>query len=338
MNPSSIDFLFMTRGKGWGHSIRDIAIAQELSRIDQNFAMYFASYSDGLKCYETKKIETTIPLPENKNDQEFSDAIIHLYDMLSPKVVIAAELVEAERIAVRRGIPCIFVTNYLEKNEHEKLRSDIVFAEFKDTARYVPKHVSTFFDGPIFTHYQRTPDELNSTKNYILVLLGGSSLNLVKLENIWLLRELFKIEIPEWKWVVVGKEYQKYFPDIHNAIWEERQSDLTETISKCQFAITRGGITTLWEMAYSGTPFIAVPYSSSVNPMELFYANTMAIRGLGTVCTYKDIKEGNKLRDEIDYFCRYSREIGDQIIEKTKFYLKNDGSELAAKSIANLVE
>ena len=88
-------------------------------------------------------------------------------------------------------------------------------------------------------------------------------------------------------------------------------------------------------MAYSGTPFIAVPYSSSVNPMELFYANTMAIRGLGTVCTYKDIKEGNKLRDEIDYFCRYSREIGDQIIEKTKFYLKNDGSELAAKSIAN---
>lgn len=337
MNPISIDFLFITRGKGWGHSIRDIAIAQELSRINQNFTMYYASYSDGLECYKTKKIKTTIPLPDNKNGQEFSEAIIHLYDMLSPKVVIADELVEAEKIAVRREIPCIFVTNYLEKEEHEKLRSDIVFAEFQDTARFVPEQVSTNFVGPIFTHYKRTADDVNGKENYILVLLGGSSLDMVKLENIWLLRELFKTEKSEWKWVVVGKEYQKYFPEMHNVIWKERQSDLTETISNCQFAITRGGITTLWEMAYSRTPFIAVPYSSFVNPMELFYANTMARRGLGIVCTYEDIK-GNKLRDWIDYLCRYCREIGDQMIDKTKIYLKNDGAEIAAKSIADLLE
>lgn len=293
-----MDILFFSKGKGWGHAVRDLLVIQQLRKQNLNLTIKIVSNGDGFiylhdKCKDMVNVAVS-ELSVGEDSSRFIDEVMKEIESEKPQIIIIDELEEITDLLSNSPVPHIYITNYLSKREL-RMKCPVLYAEKKDLAGQVRRKNITCV-GPVF---ERKDGEGLVGERELCVLLGGSSLPMVQLENIWLLQHIFEAVLPEIGEITVyGAEYQRYFLNISKVRWEEKKSASLANIEDHKVVISRGGLMTLWELAYAGIPVISVPYSCNINPMELTYARVMAQRGLVKVCTYEEI-------DSLSYLYRF---------------------------------
>jgi UDP:flavonoid glycosyltransferase YjiC (YdhE family) len=118
-NPSSpatrprVEVLFFSRGRGRGHAVPDLAIAEELSRLTDRVAIHFASYATGADTFR----EAGWPVfdLEMAEVNPYTRTLLRahaLIQYLRPALVIAHEEFAALPAAHLTETPCVLITDW----------------------------------------------------------------------------------------------------------------------------------------------------------------------------------------------------------------------------------
>lgn len=109
----TIPLLFFTRGRGRGHAVPDLAIAEVMRERYPHLRIRFASYSIGAQTLKDAGVEVIdLELPE---ENEFLSTLEKCYAAIKeycPKVVIAHEEFAALSASRLAGVPAIFVSDW----------------------------------------------------------------------------------------------------------------------------------------------------------------------------------------------------------------------------------
>lgn len=299
--------LFLSRGRGWGHCIRDIEIASRISKKEHN-NLVFASYGAGCQAFRAKKVECyELDCDDNGNVGNLLNQYIRVISDVKPEKMIVDEEYLVLPIAKGLHIPCCYITNYLSEDPVEQSCIDysemVLFAEYDDMIQGTSHQVPIIPIGPVYQELE--VDEIkpdSSGKNTVLVLVGGSTENKCRIANYDLVKRILEAKIPGITYRVVGEEIAAWIKRASSDIsieWCQRDGDIHKLISGCCAAIVRGGINTMWEMAALGIPSLSIPYPMAVNKMEVHYAKTMEKRGL-VRCTIQSEITPDTLKRELE--------------------------------------
>ncbi len=106
--------IFFSRGRGFGHAIPDMAIADEINRCNPLVDIRFASYAGGAVAFaERKKPFFDLGLPEKNPFLATFYACSNLILAEEPSVVVAHEEFAAIAAAVLHNIPAVFMSAWL---------------------------------------------------------------------------------------------------------------------------------------------------------------------------------------------------------------------------------
>jgi UDP-N-acetylglucosamine:LPS N-acetylglucosamine transferase len=106
--------LFFSRGRGRGHAIPDIAIADELKQVLSNFDLQFASYATGADTFRrAERAVHDLDLPESNPYLATLAKCFHLIQKVRPQIVICHEEFAGLVAARLLEIPSIFVSAWL---------------------------------------------------------------------------------------------------------------------------------------------------------------------------------------------------------------------------------
>lgn len=287
--------LFVSRGKGWGHSIRDIEITKQIQTINPLIEVIHVSWADGLKAY-LKNEYSCIDIGVCYTENEKQNKLLEIIHQVQPSHIISDEDADTIIVSHQIGIPCCYITNFFTDSHKEfeylSYCDFTIFAEYDDLAYAMSPEIlgrnNIFCVGPISRMYHAgSPffSEKESLQNNVLITLGASRERNARLENIQLIWQISKVYIEDVHFWILG-DYKSFFrnkPFASNVTWLSEVKDIREWLPLMDAVISRGGINTLWEMASAGLMSIAIPYSANVNHMESYYAKMMEKRGLAKV-------------------------------------------------------
>ena len=109
----SFGIAFFTRGRGRGHAVPDMAIAEEMKLLIPDLDIRFISYSTGAATFRSRGYDV-IDMGMAADPHLF-DAIVHearIIGSLQPQLVIAHEEFTALPTAEIFQIPCVFITDF----------------------------------------------------------------------------------------------------------------------------------------------------------------------------------------------------------------------------------
>jgi UDP-N-acetylglucosamine:LPS N-acetylglucosamine transferase len=108
--------LFFSRGRGRGHAIPDIAIAQELSALCPQIEISFVSYSTGAATFRSANYAVhDLNLPEKNEYLATLFKAVELIGHSQPTIVVAHEEFAAVAAAHLSNTPSIFISAWLPK-------------------------------------------------------------------------------------------------------------------------------------------------------------------------------------------------------------------------------
>jgi UDP-N-acetylglucosamine:LPS N-acetylglucosamine transferase len=106
--------LFFSRGRGRGHAIPDMAIAEEIQRLKPEWKIVFASYGTGAETFRLKQRPVMdMSLPDNNMYLDTLFRAVELIEEIRPTAVIAHEEFAALTAARLLGTPTIFISAWL---------------------------------------------------------------------------------------------------------------------------------------------------------------------------------------------------------------------------------
>jgi len=115
-DPALTGVLFFSRGHGRGHAIPDLAIAEELRSLRQDFDLRFASYATGAETLsELGHGVVDLELPAANPIIETIVRCARVIAWLKPHLVIAHEEFPALPAAKIFGVPTIFLTDWFDE-------------------------------------------------------------------------------------------------------------------------------------------------------------------------------------------------------------------------------
>src|SRR5262245_44088089 len=106
---------FVSRGRGRGHAVPDMAIARELTRLAPHVRIDFVSYATGADAYRACGYPVTdIGAPEMPSFLDMVVACTRLFGQMDPlpRLIISHEEIPAVVAAEILNIPCIFITDF----------------------------------------------------------------------------------------------------------------------------------------------------------------------------------------------------------------------------------
>lgn len=343
--------LYLTRGSGMGHATRDMLIAQELKRLRPDAEIRFASYADGVKALRIHGIEAIdLMLPPMGNIHERIPRIGKLLREQAPALVVADEELFALPLCRIFDIPVVFITNWLATEETVSYISlllnaeRIIVTDMEDS--FMPPvwlEKSIEFVGPVCRLEETTEDKrslrqqlgLDPNRRLVLITAGGSDVSDVVYFGMCAYA-LARIREPIQVIAVAGAWYRLLEPMQYAWAASIQFTDyipqLTRYIVASDFVLTRGGHSTLWELALHGIPSICIPHPRLVDPLNEYYAFTMQRRGTTIVLPERDLnvemlsaKCEMLLRDETVYRAMSQAGLG---------YREHIGTGKAAETIA----
>ena len=120
---SRFGLLFFSRGRGRGHAIPDIAIAEELVRRRDDVDIRFVSYGTGADTFtEFGHGVIDLDLPERKSTLETLVRAGHMIGWLRPQLVVAHEEFAVPPAARIFGVPALFITDWFSEPENFSMR------------------------------------------------------------------------------------------------------------------------------------------------------------------------------------------------------------------------
>ncbi len=305
----SPSILFITRGFGMGHATRDMAIAAELQKLSPDLRISFASYADGLKAFQLNQVEVLdLQLSPLGKNFERVPRIGRLIQETQPDLVVADEELFALPLCEIFDIPSVFVTNWLVGENVVSHISfllntqHVIMADFEDSfmvPRWLTAPVS--FVGPIcreFPFQDRTKQALRqelglrSAAKLIIATAGGGDI-----ADFWFFHTcayaLSRLSEDVQAILVVGSLYHTFEFAQYNLAphvqFTDHLPDLPQYFAASDLVITRGGHTTLWELAILGTPSLCIPHPPFLDPLNERYAFNMQRRGTTVVFREREL-------------------------------------------------
>jgi UDP-N-acetylglucosamine:LPS N-acetylglucosamine transferase len=115
----NIPVLFFSRGRGRGHAVPDMAIAEEFPRLNPRLDVQFASYATGADTLRRSGWPVIdLGLPESNS---YTATLMNAHALISelkPAIVIAHEEYAVLPAARMAGVPCILVTDWFPPANH----------------------------------------------------------------------------------------------------------------------------------------------------------------------------------------------------------------------------
>ena len=308
-----MNILYLSNAVGWGHVTRDIRIAEVIKAEIHNSEITFFS-SGGALQYIRQKVW---PLVENNNGSNtFSETIEKVSSairLIHPDLIITDEELVALPLAQTmfpKPIPTILISEYLPShigtnsipfNQNEELaffkKADSIL--ITDFPKHYPIHdqlrSKVAFTGPIIaSNGHRSESRIKLCRQYkvgenaaVIILTGGGRVSQGK--DIFALGiEAFKsIKISDKNLIILAQERRD---ELQSKVGNDKSImvlgpvyDTDDLWSIADVVITRGGHTTLWELAAQGVPSISIPFPPNINQLNYFFSYKMSLMGTTTV-------------------------------------------------------
>ena len=183
----------------------------------------------------------------------------------------------------------LFLLNYCEK----------IFTYAKKIKNFPKKmHHKIFVIKPLFKkEIFLLKKKLERKQMPFSILLIGGSQGAKKFDNLFnddltKLSKKFKIKIYHQTSTQNIKKLKKFYVcnNIDFYVFSYRH-DLHKIIKKCHFVITRSGASTLNELVFLESPFLAIPYSHAKDDHQFFNAKYYVNKNLGWLIRETDIKK-----------------------------------------------
>lgn len=305
MNKKIINALLFSRGLGLGHATRDIQIQIELSKACPELSIKYASYQNAYRILKMNKCKVIdLKLPSVGDYYTRMIKIGQLINNEKPRIIISDEELLALPLSRIFNIPSVLITNYFPEEGSPWLTlfnyaDRIIFTDSKEYAR-TPKTISTgvSFVGPIVLRSSLSSADrisLRKTmglkqKDLVILVSAGGRCEESKILYETAIKAFNRLPISNKRLILlVGNKKEHYLRrGIENCIPKGFLSDVDKYYLISDLVITRGGHTTLWELAYLGVPSISIPFPANVQPFSELQAINMEKRGTTIV-----IKEEN---------------------------------------------
>ena len=298
--------LFFSRGLGWGHATRDVMIAEAMRQLDENIDVVFATYGAGCEAMAGKGYAfIDLGLPDEGARGHRTVQMGRAIRDQNPNIIISDEELDCLPLAKLFDVPTILVTNWLPPESEDFLISLVSLADlviFPDIQGYFgcPSMLQgrVHFVGPIV----RLPQDLSTRRKrirqdwgiaegatLIVVTVGGEGNRRIIPEDVILFLSSVKacslIRSSSKTMILISAALEELFRGYVSGVSESNiitisgTDDFLGLAGSSDVVITRGGHTTLWELALMCVPSVAIPYSDRVNPANKFYAICMQRRG-----------------------------------------------------------
>jgi UDP-N-acetylglucosamine:LPS N-acetylglucosamine transferase len=117
-NPSSFEILFFSRGRGRGHAVPDMSIAEYVRARRPETTIRWISYSTGAATFKECGYEVIdLGLPDHNRFLETQIKAVRLLSKYQPNLVISHEEYAAVPAACIAGVPSLFITDYFVSEE-----------------------------------------------------------------------------------------------------------------------------------------------------------------------------------------------------------------------------
>lgn len=269
--------------------MKDLAVAEELRRIDPDISILFCSYAQGIKVLDRSMWHfLDLHLPVNNPFFETlvrAGRLIHAY---RPTIVVSHEEFGVLPAARLFNKPALFITHWFLEPEHFLMQSlvcadHILFIEESGCFPVPPYLVGKVtFIGPILRSFNYTPQDrprarrelkISDATKVILVFSGmwseavAPSFQLI-LSAFNLLSYPDKLLI----WIAGrdAQQLQKKVGNIDNIIVKEVDWEIDRLMVATDLGITKSSYTTVLELDALGIPSIALLHGH--NPVDETYA------------------------------------------------------------------
>jgi len=107
------DILYFARGRGRGHSLAGLAIAEQLKIVLPDVEIRFVSYGTGAQTLREHGIDVVdLDLPDQPSPFAIVGKLPLAFEGLSPYLVVAHEEFDVVAAAKLRRLPCVFLTDW----------------------------------------------------------------------------------------------------------------------------------------------------------------------------------------------------------------------------------
>lgn len=342
--------LFFVRGLGLGHATRDFAIARQISEMDSGVELKFVSCAAGARFLGGNSyplIDTR--LPAMGKDGERVAKYVALINSEKPDIIVTDEELPVIPLAAGFNIPCALITNWFQAGNPEIVdifshATFIIVPDYKEGFHMeLIARERILWAGPIWTKETgpnlngrdeaRKHLELDESVKLIALMCGqGDMMDISFIEKSIAVFDM--LDFPK-RMIVFAGQLQKLFSYVEQEsglvtvmghVW-----DLERYLQASDLVITRGGHTSLWELAMMGIPSISIPRPKLISPLNEAYAMNMRARGTTVVLKEEEFTE-ELLKEKIELILTNER-IWRKISRAGRAYSISNGASVAAEAI-----
>ncbi|MFQ6043149.1 MAG: glycosyltransferase [Candidatus Poribacteria bacterium] len=300
--------LFITRGRGWGHAIRDMAIIDSFSQESETIRIGIISSESGYQAYRIYGCECTEIPTGGEEWKWFLEVEEYLEDWGAPSLIVSDEHFGGLIIAQELKVPSVFITDWFPVGEYDcpELIADfdraetIIYPGYQSSTP-VPEQLSgkAHLVGPIvrsnpFLNVPRLQlkRELGLMADIPLILLmgGGSPENQSYISTC--IHAVENLE-EELQLVAIAGKLKKDFPQqiSSRVIVLNHTTEIVKYMAASETVITQAGHTTLSELAVYAIPSITVLLPTKLNPMQEIHARAFEQWGYTHVISVDDFSQ-----------------------------------------------
>lgn len=303
--------LFFSNPLGWGHVTRDMRLAKIILKILPNCEIAFSSSGTALDLLRDEGWSASGSKEMEKMLSDRIERIASAIHSQKPDIVISDEELMAlplAKVMADIPLPTILISDYLPSNISPysmPLNNEQELAFFKQADSIViPDFIEGYevneilrgkvnFIGPIIDQIEeqnKIPPKNEMRESYgirndekVFVVTAGDRVSQG--------RDLFSAAISAFKLlrvptkrliVLAGNRKDEIAKEFHGddkILVLGHAYPAAKIWFSADLVINRGGHTTLWELAASGTPSLSVPFPPQINQLNLFFTRKMEREG-----------------------------------------------------------
>ncbi len=281
-----VGLLFFSRGRGHGHAIPDMAIVDELFKLQDDIDLRFVSYGTGARTFaQHGRPLIDLELPDTNPLWATAVRAGSLIREIQPSLVISHEEFAVLPLAKIFGIPTVFITEWFSDAESLPMQAlefadEIIFIEDEGIFEESPSvEGKVYYTGPVLRSFsygradrERARKELGFPQDasVILVVPGGWATE--EKEPIYdlLLAAFDRLRVPHKLLVwLAGSDYatlRERLAGREDMQVKEYDWQMDRLMAASDIAITKANRITLKELAALGIPSISI--SQGRNPID----------------------------------------------------------------------
>jgi len=291
--------LYLSRGRGFGHAMRDLLILKNLKKENVDFQIKLVSYAQGYTYLKNNgcEVQNLNLRLEEEHGLKASFRLESLILQLKPDLIVSDEVFNVFPISKKFNIPSILITNWFCESiskDHPlipavKKADHIIFADKKEFHEIPPDlSVPISFVGPIIKEFnyilkdkEKAREKLGLDNKDIVILVTPGSTSEDGRELLELSAKVFKkINRNNLKMIFLTgelyKEYLEKFKDEDKIIIKPFEREMDRLMVASDLVICKGTLSTTWELIFLGIPSISIAHLD--NPVDIIRIGKLSKR------------------------------------------------------------